>query len=123
MGPQERQRRPCSRLPRRTLPQARDTENLTTFHARRPARAIWLGGHGKKVRLAVDELVTHGREPTSVHAVARGPLAWRRPLTGEEAELAEKVHLVEEQVLGLERLALGDVERRPPELNGSSCRR
>jgi hypothetical protein len=43
-------------------------------------------------------------------------------LAGEEAELAEEVHLVEEQVLGLQRVAVGDVNRRPPELNGSSCR-
>src|SRR3954447_25040410 len=44
-------------------------------------------------------------------------------LAGEEAELAEEVHLVEEQVLGLQRVAVGDVNRRPPELDGSSCRR
>jgi hypothetical protein len=37
--------------------------------------------------------------------------------------LAEEVHLVEEQVLGLQRVALGDVNRRPPERKGSSCRR
>ena len=43
-------------------------------------------------------------------------------LAGEEAELAEEVHLVEEQVLGLQRVAVGDVNRRPPELNGSSRR-
>ena len=47
----------------------------------------------------------------------------RRPLIGEETELAEKVHLVEEQVLGLQRVAVGGIDRRPPELNGSSCRR
>ena len=45
------------------------------------------------------------------------------PLAGEEAELAEEVHLVEEQMLGLQRAALGDVHRRPPERKGSSCRR
>ena len=44
-------------------------------------------------------------------------------LAGEEAELAQEVHLVEEQVLGLERVALGGVDRRPPKLNGSSSRR
>ena len=58
---------------------------------------------------------------------ARGPSLRRGEaspaLTGEEAELAEEVHLVEEQVLGLQRVAVGDVNRRPPELNGSSCRR
>ena len=37
--------------------------------------------------------------------------------------MAEEVHLVEEQVLGLQRVAVGDVQRRPPELDGSSCRR
>jgi hypothetical protein len=37
--------------------------------------------------------------------------------------LAEKVHLVEEQVLGFHRVALGEVNRRPPERNRSSCRR
>ena len=37
--------------------------------------------------------------------------------------MAEEVHLVEEQVLGLQRLAVGDVNRRPPERDGSSCRR
>ena len=37
--------------------------------------------------------------------------------------MAEEVYLVEEQVLGLQRVAVGDVNRRPPELNGSSCRR
>ena len=37
--------------------------------------------------------------------------------------MAEEVHLVEEQVLGLQRVALGDVNRRPPERDGSSCRR
>src|SRR6185312_6256639 len=45
------------------------------------------------------------------------------PLIGEETELTEKVHLVEEQVLGLQRVAVGDIDRRPPEFNGSSCRR
>ena len=44
-------------------------------------------------------------------------------LAGEEAELAEEVHLVEEQVLGLQRVAVGDVDRRPPKHNRSSCRR
>jgi hypothetical protein len=43
-------------------------------------------------------------------------------LAGEEAELAEEVHLVEEQMLGLQRVAVGRVNRRPPELNGSSRR-
>jgi hypothetical protein len=37
--------------------------------------------------------------------------------------LAEEVHLVEEQVLGLQRVAVSDVHRRPPEFNGSACRR
>ena len=56
------------------------------------------------------------------------PEHWRRraqgspALAGEEAELAEEVHLVEEQVLRLQRVALGDVNRRPPERKGSSCR-
>src|ERR1700704_461805 len=49
--------------------------------------------------------------------------AGRRSLTGEETELTEKVHLVEEQMLGLQRVAVGDIDRRPPELHGSSCRR
>src|SRR6266498_4270685 len=44
-------------------------------------------------------------------------------LIGEETELTEKVHLVEEQVLGLQRVAVGEIDSRPPELNGSSCRR
>ena len=44
-------------------------------------------------------------------------------LAGEEAELTEEVHLVEEQVLGLQRVALGDVNRCPPERKGSSCGR
>ena len=38
----------------------------------------------------------------------------------EETELTEKVHLVEEQVLGLQRVAVGGIDSRPPELNGSS---
>ena len=37
--------------------------------------------------------------------------------------MAGEVHLVEEQVLGLQRLVVGDVKRGLPELNGSSCRR
>ena len=37
--------------------------------------------------------------------------------------MAEEVHLVEEQMLGLQRAAVGDVHRRPPERKGSSCRR
>jgi hypothetical protein len=37
--------------------------------------------------------------------------------------VSEKVHLVEEQVLGLQRVAVGEIDCRPPELNGSSCRR
>ena len=41
----------------------------------------------------------------------------------EEAELAEESHLIEEQVLGLQRVAVGDVNRRPLELNSLSCRR
>ena len=45
------------------------------------------------------------------------------PLAGEEPELAEEVHLVEEQMLRLQRAALGDVHRCPPERQGSSCRR
>ena len=44
-------------------------------------------------------------------------------LIGAETELTEKVHLVEEQVLGLQRVAVGEIDSRPPELNGSSCRR
>jgi hypothetical protein len=53
-----------------------------------------------------------------------GPVGAKSPeLVGEEPELAEEAHLVEEQVLGLQRVALGDVNRRPSERNGSSCRR
>ena len=44
-------------------------------------------------------------------------------LAGEETELPEKVHLVEEQVLGLQRVAVGGIDGRPAELHGSSCRR
>src|SRR4029079_13566786 len=53
-------------------------------------------------------------------ASVSGGAGWRRPLIGEETELAEKVHLVEEQVLGLQSVAVCRIDRRPPELNCSS---
>ena len=42
--------------------------------------------------------------------------ARRGGLARKEAELAQEVHLVEEQVLGLQGVALGDIDGRPPDL-------
>ena len=46
-----------------------------------------------------------GREPSTPTPFADGPLA------GEETELGKKVHLVEEQVLGLQRVAVHHASR------------
>ena len=64
------------------------------------------------------------RLPEALGAGAiKGSLGGRRALRGEETELAEEVHLVEEEVLGLQRVAVGGIDCRPPELNASSRRR
>src|SRR5215211_1141288 len=44
-------------------------------------------------------------------------------LRGEETQLAEEVHLVKEEVLGLQRVAAGGIDGRPPKLDASSRRR
>src|SRR4051794_16720273 len=68
---------------------------------------------------------TTTRQTGGERSVTRSAQAGRGSpaLAGDEAELAEEVHLVEEQVLGLQRVAVGDVNRPKPELKGSACRR
>jgi len=46
-----------------------------------------------------------------------------RALRGDQTELAEEIHLVEEAVLGLQRVPVDRVDRGPPEFHGSSRRR
>src|SRR4051794_3088466 len=46
-----------------------------------------------------------------------------RALRGEQAQLAEEIHLVEEEVLGLQRVPICRVDRGPAEIYGTSRRR